>query len=334
MIGIGEIISIILAIAICLLLFWGFYKLIRLPAKRAEQERQEQERQLHYRKVEEQYLLEQARKESEKRQEEVRAEEQKRQEEIRIAAQELREKARRQVEEKHAAHCEMTSAIVACPAVVSDTKVAKVPAGFIDDLTFSNITKRTDMEKLGDFVALDTETTGLKYTSDEIIDVAAIRFRAFRPVASFSTLLSASKPIPKQVSTVNHITDELVAGHPCFQQIAESLIDFIGDDNVVGHNLPFDLKFIVHYGADITTRKRKYFDTLALARKTIPKAKRKWDRELEDYIEDYDADGVSDYKLGTLCDYFGILNVDAHRAESDALAAGLLFQKLAELRKG
>lgn len=188
------------------------------------------------------------------------------------------------------------------------------------------------MERLSNYVVIDTETTGLRCTSDEILEVAAIRFRGFEPVEKFVTLLAPSKPIPEQITEINHITDEMVAGKPCFQQVAASLIDFIGDDDIVGHNLPFDLKFIVHYGANVTEKQRKYYDTLAIAEKTIKKARMKWDKEFQEYVEDFNSTGISNYQLKTLCFYLGLPYENAHRAEGDALATGLLFQSLIDMR--
>lgn len=270
--------------------------------------------------------IEQQREADLKRQEEQRAAEEKRRM--------IEEETRKRIEEKYADYDKMVLSIEPYAVSVSEEKAPKRAASVVNNLTFSTVTTRTDMTKLGNFVVLDTETTGLKCSSDEIIDIAAIRFRSFQPVDKFSMLLAPKKPIPERITAITHITDEMVAGCPCFQQIALSLMEFVGDDNVVGHNLPFDLKFIVHYGADITEKKRRYFDTLAIAQKTVKKAKMKWDRELEDYVEDDESDGVPDYKLGTLCSYLGIINRDSHRAENDALATGFLFKQLAEIRKG
>ena len=58
----------------------------------------------------------------------------------------------------------------------------------------------------------------------------------------------------------------------------------------------------------------------------------KWDKEYGEYVinDNYDYD-VEDYKLTTLCDYYGIRdNTFAHRALLDALATGFLFKKLAQ----
>lgn len=202
------------------------------------------------------------------------------------------------------------------------------------EIKFSSVTSKSSVEKLGNFVVVDVETTGLQPSKCEIIDLAAIRFRNFIPVEKFTTLLSSKKPIPSEAQMVNGITDAMIQGKPRFQHIAVSFLDFIGKDNLVGHNLGFDLDFIVRYGADVSLQKRKYYDTLDIARKTIKKQKMKWDRELEFYYPDEDDFGIENYKLETLCDWYGIWNMDSHRAEGDALATGLLFKNLVNERIG
>lgn len=281
-----------------------------LEKKKLEQQREEQLRQEAERKAAEEKLKAEAA-------EKLRAQ---------------REFERIELEKKHAKYDAMVAAIEDFPIAISDTKADKIKATYVNDLTYSTITRKSNMDKIGNFVAVDVETTGLKYGSCEIIEIAAIRFRDFKPISKFSTLLAPKKPIPQEATSVNHITDEMVKNKPCFQQIAASLSDFIGSDNIVGHNLPFDLKFIVHYGVDVNATKRKYFDTLSIAQKTIKKQKMKWDKELEFYVEDEDSYGISDYKLETLCSYLDIITGRAHRAEADALATGFLFQKLAEMR--
>lgn len=245
---------------------------------------------------------------------------------------------RRQEEKRHQEKIqhyeEMVSQITLYKLSLSPTLAPIILSKNQVPITYSTITKKTPRDKLGNFVVIDTETTGLRPASCEIIDIAAIRFRDYKPVEKVSMLLSSKKPIPPEATKINGITDEMVSGCPRFQEIAESLVEFIGADNLVGHNLPFDLSFIIRYGADVTKIKRKYYDTLEIARKTIPqeRIKQRWDRELGDY--DYEvSDGIENYKLGTLCSWYGIINSRSHRAEGDALAAGFLLQKLAKDRE-
>ncbi len=237
--------------------------------------------------------------------------------------------------EKTQRYNEIKSNIMSRELIAEKVGAPKQAIGHLSDLTYSNITKKSSLEKLGDFVVIDTETTGLQATSCEIIDIAAIRFRNFIPVEKVSMLLSTKKPIPEDATKVNGITNEMVLGCPRFSQIAVSLVDFIGDDAVVGHNLEFDLKFVVKHGADLTSKKRKYYDTLELAQKTLKKPRYKYNKEYG--YSDYDFDSnydVLDYKLNTLCVYYGIITDTLHRAEADALATGFLFEKLAKQRTG
>ena len=244
-----------------------------------------------------------------------------------------REAYLRRLEEEERQFDEMVANIKHISIGISPVLAPKILVKDQAPITYSTITKKTPRDKLGNFVVIDTETTGLRPVSCEIIDIAAVRFRNYVPVEKVSMLLSTKKPIPPEATEINHITDEMVAGQPCFQQIALALVDFIGNDNLVGHNLPFDLSFIIRYGADVTKTKRKYYDTLDIARKTIKKARKKYDKELDYYYTDPESDGIEDYKLTTLCGWYGILNPDAHRAESDAIATGLLLKELADDRR-
>lgn len=200
----------------------------------------------------------------------------------------------------------------------------------------SSITAKTCFERLGDFVVIDTETTGLSPTRDNLVEVAAIRFENWVPIQKFHTLLNPGKHIPDKASAINNITDDMVADAPAFMQIIDSLNAFVGKSNIVGHNLPFDLKFLYRYGYDFTANKRRYYDTCEIAKKTLKKPKLKWDKDFDEYVINYDCDyDVEDYKLTTLCDYYQIRdNMFAHRALSDALATGELFKRLAMDRIG
>lgn len=195
----------------------------------------------------------------------------------------------------------------------------------------NKIHSRTRKNDLKNFVAMDTETTGLDATQCEVIDVGAVRFRDGKPVESFSILLKPHAPIPALITEINHITDEMVEGQPYFAEIVAQLEAFVGSDAVVGQNLCFDLGFLVNYGMEFPEGTR-FYDTMLIGREKLrghftskyDPASGKWTK-----TENAEYD-IENHKLGTLCDYFGVELIDAHRAENDALATGKLFVRMAE----
>lgn len=228
---------------------------------------------------------------------------------------------------------EKIDAIPSSTVMLSTTKHKRQAVSELDELIkYTNITSKTNFDRIGNFVVIDTETTGLSATRDNIVEVAAIRFEDWTPTEKFHSLINPGKPIPNEASAINEITDDMVADAPTFSQIIDSLDSFIGKSNIIGHNLPFDLKFLYRNGYNFTTQKRHYYDTCEIAKKTLKKPKMKWDKEFEEYVvnDNYDYD-VDNYKLTTLCDHYKIRdNLFAHRALSDAFATGLLFQHLAQ----
>ena len=232
---------------------------------------------------------------------------------------------------RNAAFKSVLDAVPPCEITLSDEKYKKLSVSDLEDsVKYSSITAKTSMDRVGCFVAIDTETTGLSSSRDRIIEVAAVRFEDWEPVEKFETLIDPNMEIPYDATKINGITDEMVKGAPLFDQIISSLTAFIGKSNLVGHNLPFDLKFLYHYGLDFTSEKRKYFDTCEIAKTVLKKAKTKWDKEYGEYVINYDYDyDVEDYKLSTLCEYYKLRDDSfAHRALSDAYVTGLLFKKL------
>lgn len=208
-------------------------------------------------------------------------------------------------------------------------KLADMP-----EYAFSNITKKTPRDKLSNFVVIDVETTGLYPARNEIVEVAAIRFRGFEPVAKLSTLCTPRKGIDEDAAKINGITEDMVDGRPPFDLIAGAVQAFIGEDNVVGHNLEFDLRFLWRYGVDFFCAPRKFYDTLDIAGRTLKRQKYKYDKEYGGRLPDYESPSdVSDYKLGTLCSYYGIAYSEGHRALADAYATGKLLESLAKDRE-
>lgn len=195
----------------------------------------------------------------------------------------------------------------------------------------STLTART---KLDEFVVIDTETTGLRKGKDKILELGAVRFVDGKPVEIFETLVNPGRPIPKEVTEINHITDDMVAGCPTIREVLPAFDRFVGASNVVGHNLDFDLGFILRAGSRMAHKKRRYYCTLEQSKKILKTPKRKWDSDINAYIEDTDGEwDVENRKLDTLCEYYGIVAPDAHRASADAYATGQLLLCLLDSKK-
>lgn len=163
------------------------------------------------------------------------------------------------------------------------------------------------------FVAFDTETTGLSDDSDAIVEIAAVRVVNGVIVEEFSQLIDPERSMPAAASAVNHITDDMLKGMPKIYEVLPAFLAFVGDDVLAAHNAPFDARFLaqacMRYRFAQPTR---YFDTMNLAR----------------YYPD-----ATNKKLGTLLACAGIKNDEAHRALGDARAVARLILHTNEIRK-
>lgn len=203
----------------------------------------------------------------------------------------------------------------------------------ISDLKYSKITAKTDVNKLGTFVVLDTETTGLSSARDEIIEVAAIKYKAFEPTEIFQTLIKPKKDIPQEATAINGICYAMVENAPMFYMILPELQEFVNGYNIIGHNLEFDLKFLYRAGLNIEDKHRKFYCTKELAKSCLKAPKYKYDKSTGEYQQDYNSDyDVEDYKLDTLCKAFKIYRAQEHRALGDAFDTARLFKEICEYK--
>jgi DNA polymerase-3 subunit epsilon len=164
------------------------------------------------------------------------------------------------------------------------------------------------------FIAFDTETTGIKPGHDRIIEIGAVKFINGEPGARFETLINPGVPIPFGATRVNGITDDMVADAPQIEAKLDDFAAFCGDLPLVAHNAPFDYKFIK---AAIETHRSKapsgtILDSCELSRKTLP--------------------NMINYKLSTLVAHFKFPTTTFHRAADDAVYCGLLFYELIQMR--
>ena len=124
-------------------------------------------------------------------------------------------------------------------------------------------------------IVLDTETTGLDpLTGDRVIEVAAVELFNLLPTGeAFHSLLDPERDIPAEASRIHGFTSGDVAGKPKFAEIADALLAFLGESEIIAHNAPFEFGFL---DAELFRCNRqaldrsRMIDSLAMAKMRYP----------------------------------------------------------------
>lgn len=167
-----------------------------------------------------------------------------------------------------------------------------------------------------DYVVFDLETTGIHPERDVIIEISAVRVCDGKAAAEYSTLVNPKRHIPAAATSVNGITDDMVADAPEIKEAMAGFMDFIGDSILVGHNIhTFDMNFAYDAAWQVLGKEldNDYIDTLYMARYCLP--------------------GLGHYKLTDISEYFHINTEGAHRALNDCLMNQGCFEELGKLWK-
>lgn len=95
-------------------------------------------------------------------------------------------------------------------------------------------------------IFLDTETTGLyPGQGHRIIEIAAVEMFNRRPTNNhYHVYLNPEREIDAAAQEVHGITDEFLLDKPLFEAVAQDLIAFVRDAEVIIHNAPFDVGFL------------------------------------------------------------------------------------------
>lgn len=159
------------------------------------------------------------------------------------------------------------------------------------------------------YVSIDLETTGLNPKLDKIIEIGAVRVREGRETETFSALVNPGRKLEERIVKLTGISDGELAQAQELDQLMPKLLEFLGDDPLIGHKILFDYSFLKKAAVDRRLEFEKTgIDTLKIARRYLPELEHK--------------------TLTYLCGYYGITH-HAHRAYADAQAASSLYLCLA-----
>ena len=126
-------------------------------------------------------------------------------------------------------------------------------------------------------VVLDTETTGLEHRNGHrIIEIGCVEMIERRLTGrSYHVYLNPEREIEAGALEIHGISNEFLSDKPRFSDIADELIEFIRESELLIHNASFDVGFLNAELALMESDVRvesiaRVLDTLALARELHP----------------------------------------------------------------
>ncbi len=175
------------------------------------------------------------------------------------------------------------------------------------------------LERYDKFVLFDTETTGLNYSRDEIIEFSAVVLEKQGTQAvetcRYDELitLSPGNSVPPEIVRLTGITDADIArrGIPKEQVCADIARMFAGNTLLLAYNAHFDLSFLYYLllrCGDPTVLRRDKLDLL-----TVYKDRRSYPHKLCNAIECYGLSGQV---------------VNSHRAIDDVVATAAVMEAM------
>ena len=170
-------------------------------------------------------------------------------------------------------------------------------------------------------VVFDTETTGIEFTTDEIIELGAVSLEAGEERESMDLLvrLSPGRTLPPFITDLTGITDGQLAAEGVEKETAAerfcTLLEGAERPLLVADSAQFDLNFLYHFlrpfGRVEALKKPRFLDAL-----TVYRDRRDYPHKLCNAIEAY---GLTDA-------------VNSHRAVDDARATVQLLEAMAAER--
>ena len=161
------------------------------------------------------------------------------------------------------------------------------------------------------FLVVDVETTGLSAEGDRITEIALVNVNNGRITNEFSALINPHQFVPRFITELTGITNEMVSVKPDFKESLPAIRNFINEIRgmivLCGHNVSFDHRFI-NSSLERAGEQKLNFQTLCTARLA---------RRLKL--------GLQSKSLYSLSKHFKINVARRHRALDDARATAIIL---------
>lgn len=118
----------------------------------------------------------------------------------------------------------------------------------------------------------DVESTGLSISEDKIVSICILKVFPDGTREIKKKLINPEKPIPKEVSEIHGITDDMVKNEPTFRQLAKGIASFLDGCDLAGYNsnnydIPILVEHFLSCGVDFPSEGTKFIDVGNLFKK-------------------------------------------------------------------
>lgn len=178
--------------------------------------------------------------------------------------------------------------------------------GIFQDESYARLLKGLENNEV---IVYDVESTGTDTTTDQIIQIAAIRIdKEGNPLEIFERFIKPTKSVGASAE-VHGFTDEKLAeiGSPV-AEVLQEFKEFSRGAVIVGHNVNYDVSIFTSELHRHNLGKPEFgaiFDTLDIFRRFYP--------------------NLPNHKLGFLSEHFPINHTPTHNAMDDIIATGMLL---------
>ena len=193
-------------------------------------------------------------------------------------------------------------------------------------------------------VVLDTETTGLlPEAGHRIVEIGCVEIldRSLG-LGSFQCYVNPGRPSDVDAVGIHGLTEAFLADKPTFSEVAEAFLTFIGDDELVIHNISFDLGFLHAEFARLgvselhklleAVRKKQCATALTLNESGQPRLGNPCTDTMEEARRNMPGQNRS---LDRLCDHYGIDRSEReHKGHGALLDARLLAEVWLAMQRG
>ena len=180
-----------------------------------------------------------------------------------------------------------------------------------------------DLDRTGEVVSLDCETSGFNALADDVVSIAAIKIRRSRVLTSeaFQAVLRPGAAMEVSAIKVHQLREQDVARGRTIREILPEFLHFIGSRPLVGYWIAFDVRMLNKY----------LFSTLNihLPNRLIDVSKLYYERK----YGNAPPGTPIDLRYAAILADLGLPALPQHDAFNDALGAAEMYVMLQDMRQ-